>query len=129
MTNSIPDSFSKDDLESMLDKAPADVTSKPAKADPAKPFNGYSKNELVAAVRDALDSLNVKFDEHVMIEKVIIMEALSALITHHTNVGKMYFRDEDEHAGTCWLRDAGKLQSAMTDVMDVEMKDDFMTRS
>ena len=129
MTNSIPDSFSTDDLEGMLDKAPADITSKKKDKDPSRPFNGHTKNELVAAVRDALDSLNTKFDQHVMIEKVIIMEALSALINHHSNVGVECFNEKEVHAGVCWLRDAGKLQSALTAIMDVEMKDDFMMRN
>lgn len=127
MTNSVPDSFSPEELEKMIKSAPADITSKKQERDINKPYGNHSERELVFEVRAALDALNKTFDEHPMIEKTIIMESLAALINYHSSVGKDAIK-EDEQSGVCWLRDAGKLQAAMTMIIDVEMKDDFMTR-
>ena len=130
MTNSVPDSFSMDELKVMLDKAKTkeDESPESTEDDPQRPYGGHTKNELVAAVRDSLEALNEKFGGHPMIEKIMCLESLGALIESQTNIGVEQFKEDETHAGVCFLRDAGKLQAAMTEVIDVEMPHDFATR-
>ncbi len=128
MTNSIPDSFSQKDLEELMAKAPKDSTNtEKGEVNPDTPFNGHDRKELVKSIRRAIDQLDEKFECHPMVMKIMILECLSDLVELHTNFGLTQFDEGEKRSAVCWLRDAGKLQAAMSQVLEVEMPDDFAT--
>lgn len=130
MAQSIPDSFSQADLERLLEDAPKETEKQSVnEKDPNAPFNGHSQRVLIADIRKSLAELDQKFDEHPMVMKVAICECLADLITLHTEIGITQFGEDDDKAGVCWLRDAGKLQAALSQILEVEMPDDFMTQN
>ena len=127
MTSGIPDSFSQEDLQDLLDKAPKE-DSIACKKQTDGPFNGHSQKELQAAVVDAIEKLETKFKSS-MVLKALAIECLSDLISIHTNVGIDYFkRNDEDYTGVYWLRDAGKAQAAMSILCEIELPDDFLTK-
>ena len=125
----ITDDIACEVLEEMMKDAPKenDNHSRNEK-DPKAPFNGHSQRVLLTDIRAAVAERDQKFNEHPMVMKVLIAECLSDLIQLHTSIGVDQFKEEDDQAGFCWLRDAGKLQAALSQILEVEMPDDFMTR-
>ena len=126
LTNSIPDSFSQSDLEELMKKAPKENenTSK-GDVNPDSPFNGHDRKQLVRSIRKAIDELDDKFECHPMVMKIMILECLSDLVELHTNFGLAQFEDGEKKSAVSWLRDAGKLQAAMSALLEVELPDDF----
>ena len=126
MTNSIPDSFSQSDLEELLKKAPKEsANNDKSTATPEKPFNGHDRRELVKSIRQSIDQLDDKFECHPMVMKIMILECLNDLVELHTNFGVGQFEEGEKKSGVSWLRDAGKLQAAMSQLLEVELPDDF----
>ena len=126
LTNSIPDSFSQSDLENLLKDAPKENDNH-SKNDgtPDAPFNGHNRKVLVADIRAAISTLDDKYECHPMAMKIMILECLSDLIELHTNFGLSQISDGDVKSGVSWLRDAGKLQASMSNLLEVELPDDF----
>ena len=125
MTNSVPDSFSQADLEQMLKRAPKDSANSDAKKASEGPFNGHGRKELVRDVRSSIEKLDEKYNNHPMVMKTLVIENLCDLISMHSDFGVQQFKDGDEKAAVCWLRDAGKLQAALSQMLEVELPDDF----
>ncbi len=130
MTQSIPDSFSQSDLEALMKDAPKENENHSRNdKDPKTPYNGHSQRVLVTDIQSAIAELDQKFNEHPMVMKIMIAECLSDLIQLHTEIGIDQFKEEeDPKSGVCWLRDAGKLQAALSQILEVEMPDDFMSK-
>ena len=49
-----------------------------------------------------------------MVHKEMFLEICRRMIQWHTTIGDQLFEKGEPEAGTCWLRDAGKFQAAMT---------------
>ena len=130
MTQSTPDSFSTEQLEELLKSAPSDNDNHSLnEKDPKAPYNGHSQQVLTADIRAAVAELDQKFNNHPMVMKALIADCLVDLIHLHTEIGLHQFKEEDDDkAAVCWLRDAGKLQAALSQILEVEMNDDFMTK-
>lgn len=128
MTNSIPDSFSHSELEELMKKAPKEnLNPEKGEVTPDTPFNGHDRKELVKSIRNSIDQLDEKFECHPMVMKIMILECLSDLVEMHTNFGISQFDEGEKRSAVSWLRDAGKLQAAMSQMLEVEMPDDFTT--
>ncbi len=95
---------------------------------PKGPFNGHGRKELVADVRAAIDKLDEKYNCHPMVMKILVLENLSDLISMHTDFGLQQFKEDDQKSAVCWLRDAGKLQAALSQMLEVELPDDFTVK-
>ncbi len=93
--------------------------------DPKAPFNGHDRKELVRDVRSSIEKLDEKYNNHPMVMKILVLENLSDLIQMHTELGLEQFKEDDHKSAVCWLRDAGKLQAALSQMLEVELPDDF----
>ena len=125
--STIPDSFSQSDLEELMKTARKENDNKTG-VTPDEPFNGHSRKVLIADIRAAIASLDDKFNCHPMVMKIMIAECLGDLIECHTNFGLVQFDEDDKKSAVCWLRDAGKLQAALSTLLEVELPDDFTVK-
>jgi len=123
--STIPDSFSQSELEEMMKHAPKDNAGKKEAISEA-PYNGHTRKALVASVRAAIHELDETYACHPMVMKLLIAECLRDLIECHTNFGVTQFEEGDPNSGIAWLRDGGKLQAALSNVLDVDLPDDFL---
>ena len=105
MTQSIPNSFSRDDLEKMLETAMPDF--KPE----AKQQGEATKDELLD-LADRLLSEAVEEINDPMIHKAMMVCILNNFIRWHNHMAEKAIETEQD-TGTiaCWYRDAGKFQA------------------
>ena len=121
MTSSIPNSFSKDDLERMLENAPADPT-------PEFDRDDTSEKRLKALAEEVEDFIQERVSGPLG-PKVCAFLILGHLMAFHTEVGKERFANGEPESGVSWLRDAGKLQAAMGLLQEIDLgDDDFISR-
>ena len=115
MTSSIvPDSFSSDDLEALLQTAKKEY-------DPNCTEEGY----LLERADEIIDLMQ-DMSRGPILAKLVALQVLTQLMHWHTKMGFERCQRGDE-SGISWLRDAGKLQSAMSDLREAGLgPDDFM---
>ena len=114
MTSSIvPDSFSSDDLEALLQTAKKEYDST------------CTEEDYILERADEIIDLMQRMSRGPLLPKIVALQVIVQLMQWHTNMGWERCRDGDE-SGISWLRDAGKLQSAMSDLRECGVgKDDF----
>ena len=116
MTSSIvPDSFSSDDLEALLETAKKEYDST------------CTEQEYVEERAEEIIDLMQDMSRGPILPKLVALRVLHQLMVWHTKMGfERCERGED--SGISWLRDAGKLQSAISDLVEVHLgDDDFMS--
>ena len=59
-----------------------------------------------------------------LLPKVVVLRILNHLIQWHTEVGAARFKDGEDESGIAWMRDAGKLQAALGQVLEVTLGDE-----
>ena len=115
MTQSIPNSFSSEDLQDLMEQAAKRETSS-AKADDSNNHT-YGSQELTcdemtsAALQVIADSFKVCDDP--VFHKVIVCELISNFVNWHTKTGESAYETEQGNIGTYWLRDAGQFQAVL----------------
>ena len=115
----IPNSFSMDDLEKMLENAQAET-----EVDTTEDFS----EETILSLCDAITDLMQEKSNGPLLPKCVAVTVLNHLIQWHTKMGADRMNEGDD-SGVAWLRDAGKLQAAAMALMSVDLgEDDFMSR-
>ena len=122
MTASVPNGFSSEDLQAMLESAPKEAEMhEPAPRDPS------SEQDVIDELADEI--LNSVPDEYKgpLIHKVMAMKILGRMIDWHTGYGEQIANDgADQDMVTAWLRDAGKFQAAFNILQCISVgSDDF----
>ena len=123
MTASIPNGFSADDLQELLAKAQPDAESLPEQ------FRDRIEHIAIEGL-EHITSLCEKHDmetDCALVHKVTACMILSKLIEWHTQIGLRHFNEGEETSGVCWTRDAGKVQAALSILMEVALGDDDFT--
>ena len=121
MTSSIPNSFSSEDLQAMLDSAPKEEEMHT----PAEDTSDSSEDILDALADEVLNSVP---EEHAgpLVHKVMAMKVIARMIEWHTHMGESLHEDGDTESGTAWLRDAGKFQACFNILQSITVgRDDF----
>lgn len=116
MTSSIPNGFSTEDLESMLNNARHEDD---CRCDDCAPSGegphgdqGLTDDEVIEAASKLIDdSLEVCNDP--LFHKVVAMTIVTRLMCWHKEIAE---KQESEQSSGAWMRDAGKLQAVM-DIM------------
>ena len=116
MTASIPNGFSTEDLESMLNNARHEDDCRCDQCEPSGegPHGdaGLTDDELIEAASKFLDdSLEICNDP--LFHKVIAMTIVTRLCSWHKQIAE---NKDDSCSQGAWMRDAGKLQAVM-DIM------------
>lgn len=123
MTSSIPDGISFSDLQALA--ANAREESRNDEKDTELSICDLPVHEFHDVIKEKFHAINQEFS-HPMTAKVQALEALATLMDWHTSKGQTEFTDTDAECGTAWLRDAGKLQAAMSILVDVILPDDYV---
>ena len=117
--SNIPSSLSGDDLEKLMQAAQeksAEIAAELAE-DNTENFSEEYLNKLAADIcDDATDRSHGP-----LIHKAMALTILTRMIEWHTEVGVKLIEDGETEAGAGWLRDAGKLQAAMSQFLEVQL--------
>jgi len=120
MTSSIPNSFSSDDLEQLLKNA---ITEEEVHQEDRR--DDLSRDYLVPLASRLCDEAT-QHSSGPMIHKVMMLTMLTRLIEWHTQMGDRLYQEGNAESAIGWIRDAGKLQAAMSNVLEVSLgPDDF----
>ena len=117
MTSSIPDSFSIDDLQAMLENAPSEDET--TKCD----CNANSHLDDLDAAMTALNQVS----EDPLTHKLVVIQILHNLFDWHDAVGAKCIRQGESKSAQAWLRDAGKFQAIMNILQTISVDDDDFT--
>ena len=110
----IPDSFDPAQLQALLDNAEDE---KP-QYDP----EDCSKEYIEARVEE-IEDLMADMHAGPLLPKVVVLRILNRMIEWHTEIGVNRIQDDETQSGVCWLRDAGKLQAALGQMLEVTLGD------
>ena len=123
MTSSIPDSMSTEALLELMASA-VDETENTCKSN-AKP--SMTPSEMKELVGTTVEELTDKF-ESIFGYKLVAMYCITALKMHHDTAALKIMEDGDFQTASAWARDAGKCQSAWSDVQEIHCGDeDFIS--
>lgn len=121
-TPEVPNQISHKDLQDLMQSASANH---PNDATNQVTINGKTQEEIEQICSRLCTEANDAI-QHPIAHKVMMLMMLSNLIAWHTSNGVGLIKDGDEESGIAWLRDAGKLQSAASDISDIYLgPDDF----
>lgn len=112
-TPQIPDGFSSDDLQVLLENAVSEET---AQAESAASKDGpYSEMSIVDCAHKHLNAMTDEINDPI-VHKAAIIQILTNMIGWHTQVALNKIAEDDTECATGWMRDAGKFQ-AMLDII------------
>jgi len=121
--SNIPDGISFSDLQALA--ATARDEAKGEESTNEMIICDMSPKEFDTAVKAALAEISDNFS-HPMTAKLQALEAIAQLMHWHTDKGQREFAEGDIECGTAWLRDAGKLQTCMSTLVQVMLPDDYI---
>ena len=125
---STPDSISTSDLMAFAEQAIERQEVEDAKKVNGPFPNGLTEEQYHDAVLGGLQDLHESFS-HPMFAKVVSLELLNKLVQWHSDRATEVFADGDPDCGICWARDAGKIQAAMENIVQVMLPDDYIFRA
>ena len=117
-----PDSFSMEELKSLLENAPTDVTDKPADG----PYDGFTKEQIIEMAEKTVSDLHEKCS-HPIAQKVVVDIIIRAFLGWHSESGMEQSRDGAHKSALFWSRDAGKFQAVMCILDTIGLCDDDFT--
>ena len=116
----IPDSFNPEQLQELLDTAEPEAP----KYDPEDTSAEYME-ERASEIETILEEMHAG----PLLPKVVVVRILNHMIQWHTDVGVDRFKSDEDESGVAWMRDAGKLQAALGQVLEVTLgQDDVWTK-
>ena len=118
MTASVPNGFSADDLQAMLESAPKE-------ADVQAPAAPSSEEDVIDAAAD--EALNNVKNPGPLVHKVMAMKVIARMIEWHTAYGQALIKDGETDQGVAWLRDAGKFQAVLSILQGIDVGDNDFT--
>ena len=119
MTSSIPNSFSQDDLQRMLENAQAEPE--------VDNSHNFSEDYMIQLASDICDEM-MERSHGPLIHKIVALTILGRLESWHNNIGVERLSNDDT-SGVGWIMDAGKCQSARMLLETVDLgSDDFTCR-
>ena len=122
MTSSIPNSFSSEDLQAMLDSAPKEEDMHT----PAEDTSDKDDADILDEIADDVLNSVPKEHEGPLVHKVMAMKVLARMIEWHTYMGEKLHEEGETEAGSAWLRDAGKFQACFAIMQGITVgRDDF----
>jgi len=118
MTASVPNGFSFDDLQAMLEDAPKE-------ADVHAPESPSTDEDKIDAAADV--ALNSVENPGPLVHKVMAMKVIARMIEWHTTYGEALIKDGETEMGVAWLRDAGKFQACLALLQGITVGNDDFT--
>ena len=124
-----PDSFSMDELKSLLENAPTDVTdivAREPESEAEGPYNGLTKEQVIELAEKTVADLHDKCG-HPIVQKVVMDIIIRAMIGWHSESGMNESREGDHKSSLFWNRDAGKFQAIACILDTIGVSDDDFT--
>ena len=118
MTSSIPNGFSFDQLQEMLESA------QEANEQETLLYNGLTYEEVIAEAEDTLEGMT---NPEPIVHKVMICILVNHMIEWHTQTGQHVKYMGDDNNMVAWLRDAGKWQAIMNILGNIGVCDNDFT--
>ena len=123
MSNSrVPEGISMADLTILLEEA-KDINTETSSDDDAN-YDGLTQDQVEQLCTDSLIQLQTSCN-HPVAAKVMGLMILRNFVNWHTSVGQLSLEQNDLEAAVEWLRDAGKAQSAYSDLLEIIVPGDF----
>ena len=111
MTASIPNGFSQEQLQELMNRAAERDLERLAKAQDG-PYNGLTRDQICDHADQAIDAIN-EINGNALVHKIVVLNIINNYIDWH-NACAFRLIDEGNHLEAAgWLRDAGKFQSIM----------------
>ena len=105
----IPDSFSMDELSTMLENAPQEDDLHAAASNAGKDLTPEQMEELAEEV---LEYAYSKCTDP-LVHKVVAMRVIHNMVQWHMTVAEKQYQEGNDQSGGAWMRDAGKFQAVM----------------
>ena len=120
MTASVPDGISFGDLQNLMNDAhEREEQVKQEEPTPEQLMNGYQE-KINDACNAGLD-ISLEKCEDPMVHKLMALKIMSNMIDWHTKTGKNLIEDGEADTAVAWLRDAGKFQSIINILLEIEI--------
>ena len=120
MTQSIPSSFSSDELQELLANARHEDDCRCEQCEPAGegPFGeqGLTEEQVSQIAFDLLDQAQEKCDDPI-VHKIMFIMIANNMLAWHSKMGVRFAEQGDGEQAMGWLRDAGKFQ-AILNILD-----------
>lgn len=119
MTFSIPDSFSTQELERMLEDAlpEPEVSTDPANQSP----------EYISEIADEAIQLATSKSAGPLVHKIMLINIVDTMIQWHTAMAQNLIEEGHTTSAIAWLRDAGKFQAIANILSTVSVDTDDFT--
>ena len=128
MTASIPNGFSSDELEEMLELAKATKNEwQPEEPEGQGPYGrqGLTRDQLESLAEELLDESLERCTDP-MLHKLMTLTIVMRFASWHQKIADAHFERGETAAGGAWMRDAGKFQAVMDILTSVSLgPDDF----
>ena len=118
MTQSVPNGFSMDELQAMLDNAKPEEHVCTPDCDHGASEDERSPEQIERCAIACLDEAG-DYSRGPVIHKVMALMSLHRFIEWHTNMGNDAAERGDTQCAIAWLRDAGKLQAAYNTLVEI----------
>ena len=105
----IPDSFSMDELSTMLENAPQEDDLHNVAENTGKDLTPEQMEELAEEV---LEYAYSKCTDP-LVHKVVAMRVIHNMVQWHMTVAEKQYQEGNDQSGGAWMRDAGKFQAVM----------------
>ena len=116
--SNIPDSFSPEALQELLENAPTDIVDRQVDDEP-----DCELHERVDAALEAFEEVA----EDALTAKAGVMSILDRMVEWHTTVAQSLIEHGETESAIGWARDAGKFQAALNILSTIQVSDDDPT--
>ena len=118
--SNIPDSFSPDALQELMESAPLDVVDREVDDETC---SSCELHERVTAALEAFEEVA----EDALTAKAGVMSILDRMVEWHSTVAQSLIERGETEAAIGWARDAGKFQAALNILQTIQVADDDPT--
>ena len=118
--SNIPDSFSPEALQELLENAPTDIVDREVDDETC---SSCELHERVVAALEAFEEVA----EDALTAKAGVMSILDRMVEWHTTVAQSLIERGETESAIGWARDAGKFQAALNILSTISVADDDPT--
>ena len=129
MTASIPNSFSSDDLQRLMDNA----VPEPEANDPQDPldielYDGHTQRSIEQRVEEMISDLGAEI-RGPLAHKVAMIAICRSMFEWHNTMGTNHMEEGRTVSAQCWLRDAGQFQVIHNILVNISVGNEDFTCS
>ena len=130
MTQSVPDSFSMDELSNLLENAPQeeDLHAENCSCNDCDDKQEYTPEFIEKVAQETLEEASERCPDP-LVHKVMAMMIIHRMVDWHKHVAQRQLDDGNKLSMGAWMRDAGKFQACMDILCNIAVGPDDFTCS